>query len=192
MQKISAAFVKAQSLRGSPEGRMQEANLIRKILPRNKGRNQATAKTGVDRLMSHVAFGASDCWYFVGAQDSGGYGSLPYLGENKAHRVSYRLFFGDIPHGMKVMHRCDTRCCVNPNHLTLGTQADNVADMVLKGRNKSVGLSGIRNPMAKLTAEAVSEIRRRVAAGEKQINLVREFNVSPMTVSRVVRGEAWK
>lgn len=132
------------------------------------------------------------CWLFRGHIDGIGYGRLPALGENKAHRVSWIVHRGRIPFGMNVLHKCDVRNCVNPDHLWLGTQAENVRDMYSKGRNRVVALHGERNPMARLTRTQVDEIRAMVAAGAKQRDACKKFNVSPMTVSRIVRGEAWK
>ena len=191
MKEIASALVKAQRLRHTPEGRMMEASLIRSIT--NKKRpNQHTALPMIPRFFSHVAFGSSSCWYWVGSVDPSGYGKFSYPKENKAHRAAFRIFTGEIPDGMKVMHKCDTRCCVNPEHLILGTQAENVADMMQKKRHRSVGRFGEKNPMSRLTIAQVQEIRNRVSSGETQRSMCKVFGVSPMTISRVVRKETWK
>lgn len=81
----------------------------------------------------------SGCWLWLGGMESrGDYGTftmraLGYIGK-KAHRVSYEMFVEDIPEGMVVMHTCDIPSCINPDHLRLGTQAENMRDMALKGR----------------------------------------------------------
>ena len=144
------------------------------------------------RFTSKTIKSESGCILWVGCIDEIGYGRFPFNGENKAHRVAYSYFIGDIPKGMKVLHKCDVRNCVNPDHLFLGTQADNVADMVKKGRNISIHLFGERNPMSKLTETHVIEIREMVKSGFKQIEACRKFGVSPMTVSRIIRGVTWK
>lgn len=192
MKEIASALVKAQRNRSTPEGRAQEGALIKALLGPLDRRNHVNGGAPMDRFMRGVAFGASECWYWRGSINRLGYGVLPAMGESKAHRVAYRLFKGEIPDGMLVMHTCDTRCCVNPEHLVVGTQADNMRDMASKGRGHSKGCQGSRNPMAKLTEEKVAEIRLRKRDGAKQIELAREFCVSPMTISRVVRGELWK
>jgi hypothetical protein len=191
MKNIATALVKAQALRQTPEGRMTEAALIRSFTPRLR-LNQHTAPDLMTRFMSHIAFGVSDCWYWVGSTDALGYGRFSHPEENKAHRAGYKIFKGEIPAGMKVLHTCDTRCCVNPEHLVVGTQAENVADMVKKRRGRTVPLHGERNPMSRLTRPQVEEIRQRVAAGEKQRAMCAAFSVSPMTISRIVRKELWK
>jgi hypothetical protein len=191
MKQLASALVKAQQDR-TPEGRMMEASLLKQLFHK-KGTNQHTSpKDMLTRFMSHVVFGASDCWYWIGYQDPFGYGRFTYPNENKAHRAAYRMFVGEVPSGMKVLHKCDTRCCVNPEHLFVGTQADNVHDMVAKKRNKNIPLHGERNPMSKLTRQQVDEIRSRVASGETQRSMCKVFNVSPMTVSRIIRKELWK
>lgn len=189
--KVFAALVKAQANNKSPEGRMAEAALIKSITATNESFRCNDATPLMTRFEQRLIFGASECWYWAGHVDDTGYGRIVGLGENKAHRVAYRLFKGSIPEGMKVLHRCDTRCCVNPDHLFLGTQADNVRDMREKGRGKSPGLSGIRNPMARATPEMAAKIRNEAADGVKQIDLSRKYGLSPMTVSRIVRRKSW-
>lgn len=171
---------------------MAEAALLKVAAASLRMPPRVTGGPLLDRLMRSTVFGASDCWYWAGSVNRLGYGQMMALGESKAHRVAYRIFNGEIPAGLHVLHTCDTRCCVNPEHLTLGTHADNMADMAAKGRVKVVRKFGEANPMARLTAKAVAEIRAARAAGEAQIQLARRYGVSPMTVSRAVRGESWK
>lgn len=144
------------------------------------------------RFMNKVCFGATSCWYWRGNVRAGGYGSINALGENKAHRVSYRLFKGEIPIGMKILHSCDLPGCVNPEHLSIGTQAENVADMVAKGRQRGSSRPGAKNPMAKLKSKDIEIIRSLAAKGCMQKDIAESFVVSPMTISRAVRGETWK
>jgi hypothetical protein len=191
MKNIATALVKAQK----DKDIQTESFLLKKLSDmtnpiRKTNASSATSMPG--RFFSKLVFGASECWTWRGYVDAIGYGIFPYKGENKAHRVSYVLFNGDIPKGMNVLHKCDNRQCVNPDHLFIGTQADNVADMVSKGRNKSIPQCGSKNGMAKATNEIVNDIRRCVSNGQRQCDMAVKHNLSRMTVSRIVRRESWK
>ena len=100
------------------------------------------------------------------------------------------LFVGDIPEGKCVCHSCDNTKCVNPIHLFLGSQLDNVRDRVTKGRgcqDKGEASSG-----AKLTGEEVIKIREMVEFGCLQREVARRFGVSPGTISHIICGDTWK
>ena len=90
--------------------------------------------------------------------------------------------------GRTVCHRCDRRACFNPDHLFIGTQADNIADAVAKGRMAK----GERAGRAVLTEKAILDIRARVAAGAVQRKLAMEYGVPPATICDVVRRKTWK
>lgn len=154
--------------------------------------NQYTSGTLVERFWSKIAWGASDCWYWWAARDAGGYGIMSRNGLKRAHRVSWELHRGPIPTGMKVLHHCDVRNCVNPDHLFLGTQADNVADMVAKGRAKGAPHHGAKNPMAVFSEAQVRAIRTDFDSGRATMReLAKQHGVAVMTIFRIVRRQTW-
>lgn len=107
-----------------------------------------------------------------------------------AHRVSYRFYKGEIPKGMVVMHSCDVRHCVNPDHLSIGTHKMNMEDMIRKGRQRTASPRfGLANKLCKFTVEDVMEIRRLYASGVTMREIAKRFNVRHGTVSKYIRGE---
>lgn len=95
-------------------------------------------KTAIEKLIENIEkIPESGCWLFQGNLTNGGYGLVNAESKSQlAHRVSYAHFYGGIPDGLFVLHRCDVRSCCNPHHLFLGTHQDNMDDMIKKGRNK--------------------------------------------------------
>lgn len=151
--------------------------------------------------------GPSECWLWTRSVNTTGYpqfrrGSVKIL----AHRLSYFMANGAIPDGMLVLHNCpsgDNPRCVNPRHLWLGTQQQNVRDMDAKGRRARGDRSGSRlhperlprgenHTRAKLTEDAIRAIRRRAAQGESQTALSREFAVSTGRICDIVHVKAWR
>ena len=130
------------------------------------------------------------CWHWTACTNSSGYGQLLVRGASLgAHRVSWALHCGEIPPGMHVLHRCDNRACVRPDHLFLGTNLDNVKDREAKGRNRFSRNKGERNPGAKLTRQQAEAIRR---SGAKQVVLAEQYSVTFQMISRIKRNKAWK
>jgi hypothetical protein len=109
-----------------------------------------------------------------------------------AHRYSWELHFGPVPAGLQVCHHCDNRGCVRPDHLFLGTPADNTRDMCEKGRQGHRSSPGEKNGFAKLTNDQVLEIRRRTANGETGTTLARELGVSNSAISGIVLRKSWR
>lgn len=133
------------------------------------------------------------CWIWTGKCSRAGYGYLRLETRKPvyAHRLSWALNVGPIPDGLCVLHRCDNPPCVRPDHLFLGTQAENMADMASKKRSRGAGLRGSRNGLAKLTESDVVEIRRAVAGGTQQCVVAERLGVSRSIISNVVRRETW-
>ena len=134
----------------------------------------------------------SECWPWLKADDGCyGYGHIRDGSKDlKAHRVAFTLSKGSIPIGMNVLHHCDNPKCCNPDHLFLGTHADNAKDRKLKGRNGDH--KGSANGRAKLTETDVLEIRELFAAGNTSFSaLGRQFEVSNVMARNIILGKNW-
>lgn len=138
------------------------------------------------------------CWLWRSSMRNG-YGILrtPHGQSHKvfyAHRFVWELTYGPIPDGLCVCHHCDVQLCVRPDHLFLGTIADNNRDMLEKGRGRASENSrnrGERNPWAKLQADDVRAIREARVSGATHAAIARQFNVSIHTIVAILRGRNW-
>jgi hypothetical protein len=140
--------------------------------------------------------GINDCWEWQAYTHKFGYG---IINDNKkikkAHRVSWELHNGDTQ-GLYVLHKCDNRKCVNPNHLFLGTQLDNIDDMVTKnrhakGKDHSNKFLGEKNHQSKLTEKDIIEIKESLRNGIRGDLLASKFNVSAAHISNIKNGKYW-
>lgn len=131
------------------------------------------------------------CWLWVkGAKDGFGYGMLRHNGKVvRAHIVSYLLFKGEIPAGMVVRHDCDTPACVNPDHLQLGTPADNTRDRDSRGRHTTP--TGQDHPRAKLTEQNVLQIRSERTYGNA-VKLALRYGVTKGTIHEIWCRMSWR
>lgn len=137
------------------------------------------------------------CWLWLGGTTQYGYGVVNQYGRGAshllAHRVSWELYNGPIPAGLIVCHRCDVPACVNPAHLFLGTQRDNMRDMRAKGRGRNGPRPlGSANKSAKLTDDQAREIKRRLAEGETATSIAADFPVGRTTIGWIKSGKIWR
>ncbi len=161
-------------------------------------------ESDVFRFWSYVKVtGPNECWLWQGARAGGRVPTkgAPVYGTFKTknpraqvycHRFSLALSLGvlpsELPQGKVVRHSCDTPLCCNPAHLSLGTQKENMLDMVTQGKQrKGEGIPGV-----KLTPEKVKEIRKRVSAGESRAAISQEFNVCEANVTNIVNRKIWR
>ena len=132
------------------------------------------------------------CWLWHANKLPKGYGLFKLHGTMaRAHRVAYELYKGPFEKTLHVLHTCDNPSCVNPDHLWLGTNADNVKDKKMKGRAQ--GFQGAENPRALLTKDQVIEMRALWATKQiSQGRLAKQFGIKLGTVSGIVNGTAWR
>ncbi len=128
------------------------------------------------------------CWPWTRSLRNGIHGSISRSGEKQwAHRIAYELTYGPIPDGMVVRHSCDYGRCCNPAHLVIGTQSENMADALARGRTAR----GEKNGNAKLTAADVRQIRAELANGASRRQLADHFGVSIGAVKHIALGTTW-
>lgn len=149
----------------------------------------------IERYLAKV-LKSGGCWKWTGAKSPHGYGVIRGDASKRtvfAHRFSYEHFNGAIPEGLCVLHKCDNPECTNPDHLFVGTQKDNIDDMMRKGRKPQVvGLKGQSSPRAKLTWGEVAEIKRMLSGGSSCASISRVFKVTPENISAIKTGKTWK
>lgn len=146
------------------------------------------ADTLADCLRMRTVFSESGCHEWNGTIALNGYGMVHFNGKSYlAHRASYMEAKGDIPFGMNVNHHCDNRRCVNPEHLYVGTQKQNIADMLSRGRADRRGEK--THSRRVLTWGDVRTIR---ASGQPNVDLAREYHVSRDCIYSVVNHRTWK
>lgn len=132
------------------------------------------------------------CWLWTGALDAGNYGRFKFEGKNRyAHRVGWFLTYGKWPK-LKLLHRCDNPACVRPTHEFEGTQTDNMADCMRKGRWPV--RAGEANGRARLTAKQVVKIRARLRCPYRGLKaeLARAFGISYRRILAIETGSSWK
>ena len=133
----------------------------------------------------------SGCHEFTGARDSEGYGNFWDEGVcKKAHRFAWEAWYGPIPEGQLVLHKCDNPSCCNPGHLFLGTDQDNATDKAVKGRSSNN--QGYRNPSARITEEDVREIHKLLEEGlHTQEEIADMFDLTKGHINNIKMGRSW-
>lgn len=146
-----------------------------------------------DRISNYVRK-TDYCWIWTGSKYSSGYGRLN-IGRGvqvRAHRFMFEQMNGEIPYEMCVLHKCDVRECVNPDHLFLGTKKDNMQDCIKKGRHRYATRKGVESPNSKINSEQVVLIRKDYAAGFiYQKDLAKKYGISQQTVSKIVNMKTY-
>ncbi len=140
------------------------------------------------KIVSKLEF-KDECWEWCAARDEDGYGKIKIAGKNRrTHRISYQLHVGQIAPGSQVLHKCDNPPCVNPDHLFVGSNDDNMADKSIKMRV----VRGDMSPHAKLSAVTVSEMRQEYALGTvRQVDLAKKHGVDQTTISLALCMKTW-
>lgn len=148
-----------------------------------------------DRLRAKtVKYGTGGCWVWTGSRTTAGYGNIN-IGDHQTryvHRLTWELSHGPIPHGMRVLHRCDLPSCVNPAHLFLGTAKDNSVDMMSKGRGRAQFRHSNNNLRAKLTDALVAELRTVYYGSNLSMRAIGDsYGLSKGTVEYAI-SRGWK
>lgn len=143
-----------------------------------------------DRVAAQVERDGS-CTVFTGSRDDCGYGRI-HQGKKliRLHRAVWERDNGKVPSGKVVMHLCDNRACINPSHLVLGTQVQNIADMDLKRRRRS--LRGTEQTQAKLSEKDIPVIKNRLGAGDTCAAIARDYSVSEGLIRHIKKGRIWR
>lgn len=146
-------------------------------------------RTSEERFFSFVNKTPS-CWEWTGGQHKFGYGVMTNNSYKTtlAHRISWIIHNGPIPPGMSVLHSCDNPKCVNPQHLFIGSQKDNISDMVSKGRH----CHGESARFSKLSDEKVKFIREANLYGFTLSQIAKQFHVDIETIRMAIKRQTWK
>lgn len=138
-------------------------------------------------LMHRCKLAENGCWEWQASRSPGGYGQICRNNKTRpAHRVSYEAFVGKIPKGLVVRHACDNPRCINPEHLSVGTMKENMADRDSRGRRD---VKGEQIGTSKLTEREVLEIKR----SDLSLTLLSEmYNVDKSNIWAIRSGKSWK
>lgn len=142
--------------------------------------------------MKFVKGEPNECWEWLASRNNAGYGKMSVDNKGKleySHRLSYQLYKGEIPQDLVVMHSCDNKGCVNPNHLSIGTHKDNVLSAARNGlMDNRPRLYGDKNPATKFSDSQVNNVFKLRQSGLSQDAIAKQLNMSQSQVSRILRG----
>lgn len=139
-------------------------------------------ETTIERVFKNVVISENGCWEWTGRTNSAGYSQVKIHGEtHSGHRLVWEILNGEITGGLYVLHRCDNRKCVNPHHLFLGTNDDNMRDGAIKNRF-----------VHKLSLIEIAEVRRLSIEGFTQVDISRMFNISQGHISKILNKKRRK
>lgn len=182
---------------------LMSASMVRAILAGTKTRKvyapAGTSPTDPQHLANRLANGIASapdggCWEWTRITNGDGYGQLRVAGRMVyAHRLAYELGIGPIPDGMHILHQCDNPRCINPAHLSIGTQSQNMKECSDRGRAKipkPIKL-GEENGSSKLLEVDVRSIRRLLEQGHTQQSIADRFGVTQRTISNIKLGKKW-
>lgn len=143
----------------------------------------------ISRFMSSMVVSSTGCWEWSKFRKNG-YGIAGLNGKlEQAHRAAWMVFKGDIPEGMQVNHKCNNRPCINPDHLYICDQVQNMKDMSDAGRGK--WHKGSDNSQSKLNDESVREIKLLIDSGATNRSIAGFFDVSQSCISSIKNGRTW-
>ena len=143
----------------------------------------------VDKTRPPVREDLTPCWWWTGRVTNKGYGEFPWQGTHwGTHRVSWTLHNGPIPDGMQILHHCDNRRCIRPDHLYVGTNQQNVDDRETRGR----GLTGRPGRKPLLTKEQVLRMREMAARGASQTALANAFGIAQSSVWAILHRKNYQ
>lgn len=142
-----------------------------------------------NNLSEFTSVDASGCWNWILRLNDDGYGKKTLDGKKRsAHVIVWILFNGDLPKGKCVLHKCDNRRCVNPDHLFVGTQLDNIQDMKEKGRARK----GVTHFWAKINPAIVANMRSDRASGQTFKSIAEKYGVDEKTAWHAIKGRTWR
>lgn len=146
------------------------------------------------RISENIKKDQNGCWLWSLSKTWDGYGQVGVYGgkKEKAHRLAYREFVGQIPSGQSVLHRCDVRMCCNPEHLFLGDQAENMRDMTAKGRRVAVGMKGEAHHKASVSDNDAKRIRSIPFSYGCVKNIAQTFGLSERQVKSIRSKRNWR